>query len=44
MAFPRNLLNDNEELVLDLNPHWFYMFEPTISLIGAVLLGFIVLL
>ena len=44
VAFPRNLLNDNEELVLDLNPHWFYMFEPTVSLVGAVLLGLIVLL
>lgn len=43
MPFPRNLLNDNEELVLDLKPHWFFMFEPTISLVGAILLGLIVL-
>ena len=39
MAFPRSLLNDNEELVLDLRPHWFYMFEPTAALFGAVVLG-----
>ena len=43
VAFPKNLLNDNEELVLDLNPHWFFMFEPTIALVGAVILGLIVL-
>jgi uncharacterized membrane protein YdbT with pleckstrin-like domain len=43
MAFPRNLVNEGEELVLDLRPHWFFMFEPTISLVGAVLLGIIVI-
>ena len=41
MAFPKNLLNDHEDLVLDLRPHWFFMFEPTISLIGAIILGVI---
>jgi uncharacterized membrane protein YdbT with pleckstrin-like domain len=41
VAFPKNLLNDNEDLVLDLRPHWFFMFEPTISLIGAIILGII---
>src|SRR3954454_11518187 len=39
MAFPRKLLNDNEELVLDLRPHWWYMSKPTGALVGAVLLG-----
>ena len=43
VAFPRNLLNEGEELVLDLRPHWFFMFEPTISLVGAVILGIIVI-
>lgn len=43
MGFPRQLLNDNEELVLDLRPHWFFLFEPTISLLGAVILGIIVI-
>lgn len=43
MGFSRALLNDDEELVLDLRPHWFYLFEPTISLLGAVILGIIVL-
>ncbi|MGI8662030.1 MAG: PH domain-containing protein [Acidimicrobiales bacterium] len=39
MAFPKNLLNDHEDLILDLRPHWFFMFEPTVSLIGAIILG-----
>jgi uncharacterized membrane protein YdbT with pleckstrin-like domain len=43
VGFPPGLINDNEELVLDLRPHWFYMFEPTIALLGAVILGIIVL-
>src|SRR4051794_3348181 len=43
MAFPRKLLNDNEELVLDLKPHWWYMSKPTGALIGAVLLGIAVI-
>ena len=43
MGFPRALINENEELVLDLKPHWFYMFEPTIALLGSVILGVIVL-
>ena len=43
MAFPTKLLNDNEELVLDLRPHWWYMAEPTGALLGAVLLGIAVI-
>ena len=39
MAFPRKLLNDNEEVVLDLRPHWIYMAEPTLAVIGSILLG-----
>ena len=43
VAFPTKLLNDNEELVLDLRPHWWYMAEPTGALVGAVLLGIAVI-
>ncbi|MEY2431029.1 MAG: hypothetical protein QOC92_754 [Acidimicrobiaceae bacterium] len=43
MAFPRKLLNDGEEVVLDLRPHWIYMAEPTAALVGAIILGVIVL-
>ena len=43
VAFPSKLLNDNEELVLDLRPHWWFMAEPTGALVGAVLLGIAVI-
>ena len=43
MAFPSKLLNENEELVLDLRPHWWFMAEPTGALVGAVLLGIAVI-
>lgn len=37
MAFPPELLNRDEELVLDLRPHWWY-FAPAAALLGALLL------
>ena len=43
MAFPSKLLNDNEEIVLDLRPHWIYMVQPVLAIIGAVLLGILIL-
>jgi uncharacterized membrane protein YdbT with pleckstrin-like domain len=43
VPFPRKLLNDGEEVVLDLRPHWWFMAEPTAALIGAVILGVIAL-
>lgn len=39
MAFPRQLLNDGEELVLDLRPHWMFIFAPAIGLVAAVVMG-----
>jgi len=36
MAFPRKLLNDNEEIILDLRPHWMYFIEPIFLMIGLV--------
>ena len=42
MAFDRKLLHEHEELVLDLRPHWWYMAEPTGALLGAVILGILV--
>lgn len=36
MAFPRNLLNDGEELVLDLKPHWWFFAGPSVLLAVAV--------
>ena len=43
MAFPSKLLNDNEEVVLDLRPHWIYMVQPVLAILGAIILGIIIL-
>ena len=43
MAFPRKLLNDDEDVVLDLNPHWWFMFKQTVALVAAIVLGVIAL-
>jgi membrane protein YdbS with pleckstrin-like domain len=42
MAFPKNLLNPNEEVAVDLNPHWLYFFEPVVTVIGLVILALFV--
>jgi uncharacterized membrane protein YdbT with pleckstrin-like domain len=39
MAFPKKYLNDNEEIILDLRPHWFFLFGPAVVLIGALALA-----
>jgi uncharacterized membrane protein YdbT with pleckstrin-like domain len=39
VAFPRKQLNDHEELVLDLRPHWIYLARPTLFLVVAIVLG-----
>ena len=36
MPFPRRLLNDHEELVLDLHPHWWYFGPPALGLFGVM--------
>jgi membrane protein YdbS with pleckstrin-like domain len=42
MGFNKKLLNDFEEIVLDLRPHWLFFFEPIISAAGVlVLMGII---
>lgn len=43
MGFPSKLLNDTEDVVVDLRPHWWYMAKPTAALLGATLLGIVVL-
>lgn len=43
MAYPRELLRKDEEMVLDTRPHWWFVFFPSLTLAGAVLLGLIVL-
>jgi membrane protein YdbS with pleckstrin-like domain len=39
VAFPKNLLNHNEELVLDLRPHWLYLAPSTLALVGTGVLA-----
>lgn len=43
MAFPRNLLNESEELVLDLRPHWYFMVRAGLALLAAVAFAILVL-
>lgn len=43
MAFPTKLLNRDEEIVLDLRPHWWYIAPYAAALGGAVVLGIVVL-
>ncbi len=42
MAFPRQLLNDNEDIVLDLRPHWLFMALSTGVFVGVLILGGII--
>ena len=37
MPFPKKLLNDGEEVVLDLRPHWLQLFGPTTAFVIAVI-------
>ncbi len=43
MAFPRKFLNDEEDIVLDLNPHWWFMAAQTAALVAAMVIGVVVL-
>jgi uncharacterized membrane protein YdbT with pleckstrin-like domain len=43
VAFPPELLTDDETLVLDLRPHWWYLAPSVAYLIGAVLIGIFVM-
>jgi len=42
MPFPRRLLNDNEEVVLDLRPHWLFLVGPSAALAVAVTAAIVV--
>jgi len=42
MALPRKFLNDDEELLAELRPHWIFLFGPLFTSIG-VWIGLIVL-
>lgn len=42
MPFPRKLLNEGEDVVLDLRPHWWVFVKPGALLVVAVVLLFVV--
>jgi uncharacterized membrane protein YdbT with pleckstrin-like domain len=39
MPYPKNLLNDDEEIAVDLHPHWWYFAYPVGLLAVGVILG-----
>jgi len=36
LAFPKRLLNEDESVVLDLRPHWWGLFVPSVVLVLAL--------
>jgi uncharacterized membrane protein YdbT with pleckstrin-like domain len=42
VPFPRKLLNDEEDIVLDLHPHWWFFAPPLFVLIASIILGILV--
>lgn len=43
MPFPTNLLTDEEDLILDLRPHWWFLAPAASALFVAVVLGVVAL-
>lgn len=43
MAFNRKLLNEGEDIVLDLHPHWYFFIKSLGALIASIVLGLILL-
>ncbi len=43
MPFSRKLLNDGEDVVLDLHPHWEFLVKQATVLLAAVVVGVVVL-
>lgn len=43
MPFPRKLLNDDEEIILDLKPHWLFMALSSGVFIAVVVVGLLLL-
>jgi uncharacterized membrane protein YdbT with pleckstrin-like domain len=39
VAFPKKLLNEGEEIVLDLKPHLLFMFAQSATLLGVIVVG-----
>lgn len=43
MPFPRKLLNEGEDIVLDLRPHWWFLSGPVAAVVAAAALAVFVL-
>ncbi len=44
MPYPADLLNDDEEIILDLRPHWWLVVPRLALLIAAIVVGLLVLM
>lgn len=44
MAFPPKLLNDGEEIVLDLRPHWIALARPFLAVVASLVLAVVALI
>jgi uncharacterized membrane protein YdbT with pleckstrin-like domain len=42
VPFPRKLLNDNEDVILDLRPHWWFLSGPVAALVFFIVLSIVV--
>jgi uncharacterized membrane protein YdbT with pleckstrin-like domain len=42
MAFPRKYLNEGEDIVVEMRPHWFFLAGPIVGLAGAIVLAIVV--
>ncbi|MEA2902353.1 MAG: hypothetical protein QOH36_2240 [Actinomycetota bacterium] len=42
MPFPRKYLNEGEEIVVEMRPHWFFLAGPAVALLLALVLAIVV--
>ena len=42
MPYPKKNLNSNETIALDMHPHWWYFAQPAFALLGAIVIGIVV--
>lgn len=42
MAFPRKYLNEGEDIVVELRPHWFFLAGPAVALVLILVLAILV--
>jgi uncharacterized membrane protein YdbT with pleckstrin-like domain len=43
VPYPRKLLNDEETVVLDLHPHWWYFVEAVVALVASIAFAIVAL-